>query len=114
MTYLFDEQKAWDVLLPMEKAWGGTPQQRMAAKYQSYAAQYGPNVPKVPDADQAVQLLEAADARAGNAPSPIESTAAAPAPEPGAEIPSEAQLVTTPGPPPPATPSSALGPTPLP
>ncbi len=93
MTYLFDQQKAWDVLLPMEAGWGGTPQQRMAAKYASYAAQYGPNVPKVPDADQAVQQVEAADASAGNAPSPIESTAAAPAPEPPAETPT----IATPG-----------------
>jgi penicillin-binding protein 2 len=87
MTYLFDQQKAWDVLLPMEKAWGGTPQQRMAAKYAAYAAAYGPHVPKVGDGDQAVAQAEAADAKAANAPAPIESTAAAPAPEPGAEPP---------------------------
>jgi len=103
MTYLFDQQKAWDALLPMEKAWGGTPQQRMAARYQSYAAQYGPNVPRVPDADQAVQQVEAADARAGDAPAPIESTAAAPAPEPGAEQPPLTAPLTAP-PAPAATP----------
>lgn len=108
MTYLFDEQKAWDVLLPMEAKWGGTPQQRMAAEYQSYAAKYGPNVPKVPDADAAVQQVEAADARAGNAPTPIESTAAAPAPEPVAELPVPAPTAT------PVSPAIAATPGPVP
>ena len=37
MTYLFDQQKAWDALTALEKGWGGTPQERQAAKYRSYA-----------------------------------------------------------------------------
>ena len=47
MTYLFDPQKALDVLHELEKGWGGTPVQRMAAKYNEVAAQYGVNAPKV-------------------------------------------------------------------
>jgi penicillin-binding protein 2 len=47
MTYLFDPGKAWDTLLAKEKTWGGTPAERMAAKYQSFVAQYGTSAPKV-------------------------------------------------------------------
>lgn len=46
MTCLFDPAKAWSALLEMEKSWGGTPAERMAAKYQAYAAQYGASAPK--------------------------------------------------------------------
>jgi penicillin-binding protein 2 len=54
MTCLFDPAKAWSALLEMEKTWGGTPAERMAAKYQAYAAQYGAAVPKAAS-DAAVQ-----------------------------------------------------------
>ena len=81
MTYLFDEQKAWDALLPIEAGWGGTPQQRMAAKYQTFAAQYGAAAPRVADGDAAVAKVEAADP-AATAPLPVQSDAASPAPEP--------------------------------
>jgi penicillin-binding protein 2 len=36
MTFLFDPAKAWASLLEMEKTWGGTPAERMAAKYRAY------------------------------------------------------------------------------
>jgi penicillin-binding protein 2 len=45
MTCLFDPAKAWANLLEMEKAWGGTPTERMDAKYRAFAAQYGASVP---------------------------------------------------------------------
>lgn len=54
MTYLFDPGKAWDTLLAMEKTWGGTPTERMAAKYRAFSAQYGTSAPKVGD-DEAVK-----------------------------------------------------------
>jgi penicillin-binding protein 2 len=54
MTCLFDPAKAWSALLEMENTWGGTPAERMAAKYQAYAAQYGAAVPKAAS-DAAVQ-----------------------------------------------------------
>ncbi len=81
MTYLFDPAKAWNVLLEMEQGWGGTPVQRMAAKYATVAAQYGATAPKAAD-DAGV-----ATADANPAPSqPIQSDAASPAPEPVAEV----------------------------
>ena len=57
MTFLFDPAKAWDVLLAMEKGWGGTPTQRMDAKYKAYAAQYGTTAPKV-EGEAAVKAAE--------------------------------------------------------
>ncbi|MDE2413030.1 MAG: penicillin-binding protein 2, partial [Sphingomonadales bacterium] len=53
MTFLFDPGAAWDTLLAMEKEWGGTPMQRMAAKYQSFVTHYGTSAPKV-EGEQAV------------------------------------------------------------
>jgi penicillin-binding protein 2 len=47
MTCLFAPDKAWPALLEMEKAWGGTPAERLAAKYAAFAAQYGASAPKV-------------------------------------------------------------------
>jgi penicillin-binding protein 2 len=54
MTCLFDPTKAWAALLEMEKTWGGTPAERLAAKYKAYAAQYGASAPSVAS-DAAVQ-----------------------------------------------------------
>jgi penicillin-binding protein 2 len=53
MTCLFDPVKAWAGLVEMEKAWGGTPAERMAVKYAAYAAQYGVSAPKV-ESDAAI------------------------------------------------------------
>jgi penicillin-binding protein 2 len=54
MTCLFDPAKAWSALLEREKTWGGTPAERMAAKYKVFAAQYGASAPKAAS-DAAVQ-----------------------------------------------------------
>jgi penicillin-binding protein 2 len=54
MTCLFEPAKAWDGLVAMEKTWGGTPAERMAAKYRTFAAQYGVTAPQV-GSDAAVQ-----------------------------------------------------------
>ncbi|RVU06202.1 penicillin-binding protein 2 [Novosphingobium umbonatum] len=80
MTYMFDQQKAWDALLELEKGWGGTPQERQAAKYRSYAAQYGVRAPQVEDSEEALAQQEQEAAKP--APQPIQSDAAPPAPEP--------------------------------
>jgi penicillin-binding protein 2 len=90
MTYLFDPAKAWEVLLALEKGWGGTPSERMAAKYSAYSAQYGTSAPKVAD-DAAVK---AAASGGDNAATPPE-TVATPDSRP-------AEIET---PPPPPTPS---------
>ncbi|MFA7604057.1 MAG: penicillin-binding protein 2 [Novosphingobium sp.] len=100
MTFLFDPVKAMDVLLEMEKGWGGTPQQRMAARYQSYAAQYGVKAPPVPR-----EAAEAAAAAQNSAPAPKQPevrAAQSPAAEPGAETAAE------------GTPSAAAAPAPAP
>ena len=70
MTCLFDPAKAWADLLAMEKTWGGTPAERMAAKYRAYAAQYGASAPKAAS-DAAV---EAAMAKPETTEPPVETT----------------------------------------
>jgi penicillin-binding protein 2 len=84
MTYLFDPAKAMDVLLQMEKGWGGTPQQRMATKYNSYAAKYGPGAPRVEQSPEA-QVKSEEGTREGAPAQPIVNSAAAPPPEPVGE-----------------------------
>lgn len=97
MTFLFDPAKAMEVLTDFEKGWGGTPQQRMEAKYRATAAQYGASAPKVsPEAEQAV------DAAPSEPAQPIVRGAQSPRPEPGAE--------PSPTPAPAATPSPAAAP----
>lgn len=54
MTFLFDPVKAMASLTALEQAWGGTPTERMAAKYQAYTAQVGTSAPKIGDDDEAV------------------------------------------------------------
>jgi len=105
MTFLFDPGKAMDVLTGMETGWGGTAQERMAAKYRAYAAEYGGNAPKVGEdaAERAVTENEDAE---GAPDQPIVHGAQAPRPEPGADTVAPAD-----GPPqPPASPVPAPSP----
>ncbi|TXC68831.1 penicillin-binding protein 2 [Sphingorhabdus soli] len=54
MTFLYDRQKAMDVLLPLEAAWGGTVEQRMAsamARFKSPVATPAPDTPPPPPGD---------------------------------------------------------------
>ena len=74
MTFLFDPAKAWATLLELEKTWGGTPQQRMDAKYRSFVAQNGTSAPKVGD-DQAVK---AAIVKADNTEAPVDAAGTTP------------------------------------
>jgi penicillin-binding protein 2 len=101
MTFLFDPGKAMDVLLEMEKGWGGTAQQRMAAKYEAYAAQYGASAPKV-----ASDAERKAEGTPEEPVQPIVRGAQSPRPEPGAEA--------SPGPAPAPTPSVGASPRPRP
>jgi penicillin-binding protein 2 len=105
MTYLFDAAKAMEVLLEMEAGWGGTPQQRMEAKYRVYAAQYGGGAPKVPARDEA-DATRGDDETAGAPHQPIVNAAATPPPEPAAET-APASAAT-----PPAAPGIVLPPVP--
>ncbi len=80
-TFLFDPQIALDKLYELEKQWGGTPQQRLATKYSSYARLYGGGAPKAPSVDDAVREVEEGD-RAAARPSAIASEVTTPPPEP--------------------------------
>ncbi|MCB2078093.1 MAG: penicillin-binding protein 2 [Novosphingobium sp.] len=81
MTFLFDPAKALEVLNGYEKGWGGTPQQRMDRRYQTYVAQYGGNAPKVSEKAEEEQV--SADERSNPEPEqPIVRTAQSPGPEP--------------------------------
>ena len=83
MTFLFDPGKAMDVLRGFESEWGGTAQQRMAARYRSYAAQYGVSVPKAAD-DEGIRRAEESAAAGGTPTQPVATEAAAPGAEPDA------------------------------
>ncbi len=84
MTYLFDPAKAMEVLHGMEASWGGTPQQRMAARYAVYASQYGGSAPPV--ADDAAEQRAQANETAVEPVQPIVRGAESPPPEPGVAV----------------------------
>ena len=86
VTYLYDPTRAWATLLELEKGWGGTPQQRMDAKYRTFVAQNGTSAPKVGD-DQAIK---AAIVKADNTEPAVEAVGITPGTtgeEPGAVAP---------------------------
>jgi penicillin-binding protein 2 len=66
MTLLFDPPKAWATLLDLEKQWGGTAAERLAAKFRAYEARFGTSAPKVgPD-----EAVESAIDKAAPPPTP--------------------------------------------
>ena len=102
MTFLFDPTQGWDTLLALEKGWGGTPQQRMAAKYSAFVARSGGAPVPVPS--------ESATASPSPtpSPSPASSPSASPKPTPS---PAAASPAPAPAPnpdPPPAPTASPL------
>ena len=64
MTFLFDPNKALEVLHEYEKQWGGTAQERLARKYGAYEAAYGGSAPKPESTD----IDQATDAPAASPP----------------------------------------------
>ena len=94
MTFLFDPTTAWDTLRKLEKGWGGTPSERMAAEFDAFAAKYGTSAPKV-GSDEAVQAaIETARAPVADSPNqdvitpretPREADSSARTPEASAE-----------------------------
>ncbi len=82
LTYVFDKQKGMDVLTELEKKWGGTPKERLEARYRTYSAQYGVGAPAV-SAEEENRKLQGDDAPQDPA-QPIVRDAASPAPEPDA------------------------------
>ena len=115
MTFLFDRAKAMEVLEGYEKQWGGNVEQRMAARYNAYAAQYGASAPEAPDETQAAEVV-AADNKPVDEPAAPQTDAAPPAPEPEATpapVETGAPAATAPAPAPsaaaPAAPPNAPG-----
>ncbi len=83
MTFLFDRAKAMEVLEGYEKDWGGNVQQRMAARYNAYAAKFGASAPEAPDDTQAAEAVEADNSPVAE-PAAAQTDAAPPPPEPEA------------------------------
>jgi len=107
MTYLFDPQKALEVLHTYEEEWGGTAQERLARKYQAYENAYGGGAPK-----PAESAIENAVNNPGDAPAPRPiNNADAPRPAEGDNA-AGADAATAAGPAPTAAPSPAASPAP--
>ncbi len=86
MTFLFDPTQAWDTLLALEKGWGGTPQQRMAAKFNAFISRSsGPPAPAPSE-----------NATASPSPAPAATPAPTPTPRPTASALSRHAEVTSP------------------
>jgi len=83
MTFLFDPEKALEVLHRYEEEWGGTAQERLARKYSAYERVYGGGAPKPASGavEGAVSLESAAPTPhpvdAADARRPVESDNAA-------------------------------------
>ncbi|BBC73159.1 penicillin-binding protein 2 [Altererythrobacter sp. B11] len=84
MTFLFDPAKGLEALHALEKQWGGTAQERLAAQYASYAAAAGVDLPPAPPDPVAVAREVDAEARAAVQPTAVATEAVAPPPEPDA------------------------------
>lgn len=83
MTFLFDPAKGLEALYALEKQWGGTAQQRLEARYASFAAAAGENVGRAPRREEDVFARVDAESRATQLkPQPLETGAVAPPPEP--------------------------------
>ncbi len=102
LTYIFDKQKGMDILTELEKGWGGTPKERLDARYRKYAAEFGVGAPAV-SAEEERQAVDQGDS-AIEPQQPIVRDAQSPAPEPGA--------ADNPAPAPPPAPAASSSPTP--
>ena len=103
MTYLYDPAKAMEVLLGMETVWGGTPQERLNAKYRAYETRYGTSAPR-PTEDDPVASANARAEAAIARPQAEQTEAASPRPEDPAPA---AAAPAAPEPPPSLTASEA-------
>ncbi len=61
MTFLFDPAKAMATLTELEKTWGGTPTERMNAKYRAFVSRYGTSAPRVGDDEAVAKTMDAAE-----------------------------------------------------
>lgn len=86
MTYVFDKQRGMDILTDLESKWGGTPEQRLDARYQEYSKQYGVGAPAVPSEEESRKLQAADSTEEPRAPL-TEAQSPAPEPDPNAVAP---------------------------
>ena len=63
MTFMFDPAKGLQALGALEKQWGGTAQQRLEARYATYAAERGAEVRRPPRRDEEIFDRVEAEAR---------------------------------------------------
>ena len=63
MTFMFDPAKGLEALRTLEEQWGGTAQERLAAKYAAYAAAAGEAVPPAPARSEEIFDQVEAEAR---------------------------------------------------
>lgn len=83
MTFMFDPGKGMDALRSMERQWGGTAQERLTAKYASYASTRGEKIVARPKRDEDIFEQVEAEARVAAAQSEaIAGDAIAPRPKP--------------------------------
>jgi penicillin-binding protein 2 len=92
MTFLFDPEKGMAALHELEKGWGGTAIERMAAKYAAAENLYGAAPPKPVNE---AQVERAAAAAPSPTPTTVQTEAASPAPEPVASMPAPAASSST-------------------
>lgn len=77
MTYLWDPRLALEKLHAMEKDWGGTPRERLDARYQTYVSKYGVSAPRVSAEDAGNNANQTQEEQ-----QPIVREAQSPRPEP--------------------------------
>jgi penicillin-binding protein 2 len=109
MTFLFDPATAWARLLELEKGWGGTPMERMAAKYQTYSREFGTSAPKVEGEEAVKEAEEKDEATDEAADSQAAATSRPEEPSPAAQTPAAAPTPASA-----ATPSPSPSPSPAP
>lgn len=116
MTYLFDQQAALANLAALEKSWGGTPTERMNAKYRGFVAKYGTSAPKVGDDEAVKDVISKVENVAPQPENPANAAATTrpeePASQPQAEPSAAASPAASPPTPAPAASPAAGGTTP--
>ena len=98
MTFLFDPAKAMATLSELEKTWGGTPTERMNAKYRAFVSRYGTSAPRVGDDEAVAKTMDAAENTQPPSDGASNETGPTRPEEPPAQAAPEAEPAPTPSP----------------
>lgn len=98
MTFLFDPAKAMATLIELEKTWGGTPTERMNAKYRAFVSRYGTSAPRVGDDEAVAKTMDAAENTQPPSDGASNETGPTRPEEPPAQAAPEAEPAPTPSP----------------